>query len=44
MTALRGHMHAMEKDVNNLYEKSAGIDVRLDRIEKRLDLIGEPAE
>lgn len=44
LQAIRVHMIAMQTDISNLYNKFAGVDLRLDRIERRLDLIAEPAE
>jgi hypothetical protein len=40
MIALRGHMHAIQQDVNNIYGILARHDARHDRIERRLDLVG----
>ncbi len=40
--ALRGHMLAMQQDIHNIYTTVARHDLRLDRIERRLDLV-EPA-
>ncbi len=42
ISALQTHMLAVEKDVANLYEALAALDTRLERIEKRLDIVGEP--
>jgi DNA anti-recombination protein RmuC len=44
MQALRGHFVAFQKDIANIYDKMVGHELRLDRIERRFDLIGEPAE
>ena len=44
MQAMREHMQAQNKDVTNIYNKLVGHELRLERIERRLDLIGEPAE
>lgn len=44
MQAIREHMQAQNKDTSNLYSKVGSVEVRLERIERRLDLIGEPAE
>jgi predicted nucleic acid-binding Zn-ribbon protein len=43
MSALRGHMLAIQTDINNMYAKLATTEVRLDRIERRLDIVNEPA-
>ena len=42
ISALQTHMLAVEKDVANLYEALAALDTRMERIEKRLDIVGEP--
>ncbi|WP_038034496.1 hypothetical protein [Thermopetrobacter sp. TC1] len=42
ISALQTHMLAVEKDVANLYEALAALDTRIERIEKRLDIVGEP--
>lgn len=42
--AMREHMLATQKDISNIYDRLVGHDLRLERIERRLDLIGEPAE
>lgn len=42
--ALRTHSLAVQTDIKNVYETTASIEARLDRLEKRLDHIGEPAE
>jgi archaellum component FlaC len=44
LNAMRDHMSAQNKDVANIYNKLVGHEMRLERIERRLDLIGEPAE
>ncbi len=41
ISALQTHMLAVEKDVANLYEALAALDTRIERIEKRLDIVGE---
>lgn len=38
MVALRGHMHAIQSDVANLYATLHRIDLRVDRVERRLGL------
>ncbi|MBB6309481.1 hypothetical protein [Xanthobacter tagetidis] len=40
MIARRSHVHAIQQDVNNIYGILARHDARLDRIERRLDLVG----
>ncbi|MEI5663797.1 hypothetical protein WBO78_02530 [Bosea sp. CCNWLW174] len=44
LAAMRGHMLAIQTDVANIYGKLASHDVRLDRIDNRLNLISEPAQ
>ena len=38
LRALRGHMVAMQTDISNLYAGQAKIELRLERIERRLEL------
>jgi len=38
IVALRGHMIAVQQDVANIYGRMAGVEVRLDRIDRRLEL------
>lgn len=42
LQALRGHMLAMQQDIHNLYMSRSRDELRLDRIERRLELV-EPA-
>lgn len=44
MQAMRTHFAGFQRDISNIYDKLVGHELRLERIEKRLDLIGEPAE
>jgi len=44
MQAMREHIQAQNKDVINIFNKLVGHELRLERIERRLDLISEPAE
>jgi chromosome segregation ATPase len=44
LLAIRGHMNAIQSDINNLYAGQAKIEARLVRIEKALNLVTEPAE
>jgi archaellum component FlaC len=44
LNAMRDHMVGQQKDTQNIYNKLVGHELRLERIERRLDLIGEPAE
>ena len=41
--AVRDHIHALQKDVNN-YIKVSETDSRVAKIERRLDIIDQPAE
>ncbi len=43
VAAVRGHMLAIQTDVAKLYSKVTGIELRLEHIERRLDIITEPA-
>jgi septal ring factor EnvC (AmiA/AmiB activator) len=42
LTAIRGHVYAEHQDISNIYTMLARHDVRLERIERRLEL-AEPA-
>jgi len=42
--AVRDHLAATQKDINNLYGKVVSIDGRVLKIEKRLDIVNEPAQ
>jgi predicted nucleic acid-binding Zn-ribbon protein len=42
MQAFRGHLVAMQQDIHNIYTTLARHEVRLDGIERRLELV-EPA-
>jgi hypothetical protein len=39
---MRQHMTAVQADTNNIYVKVAHVESRLERIERRLDIIDEP--
>jgi hypothetical protein len=41
IVALRGHMIAVQQDVANIYGRVATMEVRLDHIERRLDLAAD---
>jgi hypothetical protein len=43
VTAMRGHRLAIQRDVNNTYERLATPEVRADRIERRLEPSDAPA-
>ena len=40
--AMRTHLLAVQQDISNIYGVSAQHDARLERIERRLDLIDAP--
>jgi DNA anti-recombination protein RmuC len=42
MQAVRGHLIAMQQDIHNIYASIGRLDLRVDRIERRLELV-EPA-
>lgn len=42
MQAFRGHLVAVQQDIHNIYTTLARHEVRLDRIDRRLELV-EPA-
>jgi DNA anti-recombination protein RmuC len=44
LQAIRQHLAAQNRDISNIYDKLVGHELRLERIERRLDLIGEPAQ
>ncbi len=44
MVAMRLHQHASQGEINNIYGRLGSIEVRIERIEKRLDIVSEPAE
>jgi chromosome segregation ATPase len=44
LISIRGHLTAVQADVNNLYAGQAKIEMRLMRIEKAINLVTEPAE
>ena len=39
LQALRGHIVAMQQDISNLYAVQAKLELRLERIERRLELV-----
>jgi hypothetical protein len=43
LVGIRGHMLAMQSDIQNIYARLGSHDARLERIEVRLNLISEPA-
>ncbi len=44
LVGIRGHMIATQTDIQNIYGRLGSIEVRVERIERRLDIIHEPAE
>jgi chromosome segregation ATPase len=42
LQAVRGHMLAIQTDIANLYAGQANVEVRLGRIERRLELTDSP--
>lgn len=42
MNAFRGHMISLQQDIHNIYGVLSRQDLRLDRIERRLEMV-EPA-
>ncbi len=42
INALRGPMIAIQQDVANIYSRVAGVEVRLEHIERRLDIVDAP--
>jgi archaellum component FlaC len=44
LVAIRMHSLGTQTDIKNIYETMAQLDTRVERIEKRLDMVGEPAE
>jgi chromosome segregation ATPase len=42
LVAIRGHLVATQQDVANLYSGQAGIELRLEHIERRLDIAEAP--
>ena len=43
LVAIRGHMLATQSDIANIYDKLGKIEHRVERIERRLDIVPEPA-
>ncbi|MEL6745139.1 MAG: hypothetical protein AAFO68_06690 [Pseudomonadota bacterium] len=44
LVGIRTHQHATQGETNQIYTRVSSVEQRLQRIEKRLDIIGEPAE
>ncbi|MFO1124688.1 MAG: hypothetical protein U1E25_04995 [Methylocystis sp.] len=43
IAALRGHVIAIQQDTANVYGRIAAMEVRLDHIERRLDIADAPS-
>jgi septation ring formation regulator EzrA len=43
LIATRGHLLALQKDANNIYERLTTLENKVDRIERRLELSDTPA-
>ncbi len=44
LIAVRLHQHAAQGELNGLLSRIGSVEDRLDRIENRLEIIGEPAQ
>jgi len=44
MVAIRMHQHASQGEINSIYGRLGSLELRLERIERRLDIVIEPAE
>jgi len=44
LISIRGYLNAAQSDIANLYAGQSKIELRLGRIENRLDIVTEPAE
>lgn len=44
LIGVRLHMHAMQGETNSIFSRTSAIENRLTKIERRLDIFGEPAE
>jgi archaellum component FlaC len=43
LVGVRLHMHAIQGDVNSIFTRLGTLEARVDRIERRLDIVTEPA-
>ena len=43
LIATRGHLLALQKDTNNIYERLTTLEIKVDRVERRLELTDAPA-
>jgi archaellum component FlaC len=44
LVGVRRHVHAMPGEMNNLFSRVSKIETRLDRIERRLEMVGQPVK
>ncbi|WP_349364328.1 MAG: hypothetical protein ABL307_03035 [Roseitalea porphyridii] len=44
LIAVRLHQHAAQGELNALLSRMGGVENRLERIERRLDIVSEPAD
>ena len=44
MIAIRLHQHASQGEINSIYSRLGSLDVCLERVDNRLDIVIEPAE
>ena len=44
LSAMQTHLMAVEKDVANIYDSLGALDSRIERIERRLDIVNEPGQ
>ena len=44
LVAMRLHQHASQGEINSIFGRLGSIELRLERIENRLDIVSEPAE
>jgi len=44
LSAIQTHLMAVEKDVLNIHEALSALDNRLERVERRLDMVNEPGK
>ena len=42
--SMQTHLMAVQKDVANIHDALGALDGRLGRVERRLDIVGEPGE
>jgi len=44
LSAIQTHLMAVEKDTANIYESMGALEMRLHRVEQRLDIVPEPGQ